>query len=100
MDKKLNPWWRVLGRRTTRWFRRRFFAWDTPIRRRLYAERREVANPYPDRRLTETERARLSDINWWLGFNSVYESTPKQRQRQLLLAARIVERLRAEEKGG
>lgn len=97
-EPNLNPWWAVKWRTFTRWCREFFFKFNTPIRRRLWDERRLLMNPYPLRAVTDKENKRISDIGWWLGMNSVFYLTSEQQKRQYEIAREVVERLKEEGK--
>lgn len=95
-EPNLNPWYKLWVRWLDRKAREIFFSFDTPIRRRLWDERRRVCNPYPPREMTEQEKERHAEINRTLGLHSIYHFTPEQAERQRLLAIEIVEGLRKE----
>lgn len=87
----LNSWYRLAWRRASYACRRAFFHFDTPIRRKLWAEKRYLAHPDT---ITEEARHRLGQINHTLGEDPIYQLTPEQQERGLRLVRDIVEKLR------
>lgn len=88
----LNPWYAVLWRTLVRRVRRLFYdTFDTPMRRRLYEQKRHIAHK---RELTDDELTELARINWKLGTGSVYHLTPIEREERRRLADKILADIR------
>lgn len=97
MDRtNLNPWYAVLWRRSIRSIRRLLYSFDSPFRRRLYDQKREIAIKEV---LTDAERKELARLNWKLGNGSVYRLTPMQREERAKLAQAIIANIRRKERG-
>lgn len=82
-----NAWHRVACRIINQALRRAFFMSDSPVRRRLWAERRVLAGRG---HLLEEQRERLARLNWTLGQGSVYRLPPEVVEWSRRAAAEIL----------
>lgn len=90
-EPNLNQWYAVAYRRLNQWARRLFFGFDTPMRQRLYDQKREIAC---QETLTIAEKVELARLNWILGNGGAYRFTAKQRELQAEMARRVIEQMR------
>jgi hypothetical protein len=93
MSGNRNSRYRVACRIINQVLRRTFFRLDTPMRRRLWAERRWLTDR---EHLLEEHRVRLARLNWALGQGSVYHLPPEVVAWSRRTVAQILAELLAE----
>lgn len=89
----INPPIIVLGRIINSLVRRAFYAFDTPIRKKLYTDLMYAAVSDV---LTPEQRAHLAHLLWRLGNGTLYYFTDEEKKRNSEMVLEIIAELKAE----